>query len=45
MVDEADALNRIPLRLTDLQSLYQIVNYNLRDLLALGDQYCEYYPR
>ena len=41
MVDEADAWSRLPLRLSDLQALYRIVNFNLRDLLALADEYCE----
>lgn len=41
MINEADAWNRLPLRLSDLQALYRIVNFNLRDLLALADEYCE----
>jgi hypothetical protein len=41
MVDEADAWARLPLKLSDLQALYPIVNFNLRDLLALADEYCE----
>jgi hypothetical protein len=41
LVDEADAWDRLPIRLTDLKALYPIVNFNLRDLLALGDAYCE----
>lgn len=41
MVDEQDAWSRLPIRLEDLRSLYLIVNYNLRDLLALADEYCD----
>lgn len=41
LVDEDDAWKRLPIRLADLQDLYRIVNFNLRDLLALGDEYCE----
>jgi DNA-binding HxlR family transcriptional regulator len=41
MVDEQDAWSRLPLRLDDLRNLYLIVNYNLRDLLALADEYCD----
>ena len=28
--------------MVDLRTLYQIVNFNLRDLLALADEYCEH---
>jgi hypothetical protein len=41
MVDEADAWARLPLRLSDIQAPYRIVNFSLRDLLALSDEYCE----
>jgi hypothetical protein len=41
MVSEQDAWERLPIRLEDLRALYLIVNYNLRDLLAQADQYCE----
>lgn len=41
MTDEADAWTRLPLNLANLQALYPIVNFNLRDLLALADEYCE----
>jgi hypothetical protein len=42
MADESDVENRLPIRMADLRTLYQIVNFNLRDSLALADEYCEH---
>ncbi len=42
MEGELDAETRLPIRMEDLRQLYQIVNFNLRDLLALADEYCEH---
>jgi len=41
MSSEDDAWSRLPITLQDLQALYPILNFNLRDLLALADEYCE----
>ncbi len=32
----------LPITFDDLQRLYMIMNFNLRDLLSAADQYCEY---
>lgn len=41
-VNEADAEATLPVLITDIARLYPIINYNLRDLLALVDQYCKH---
>lgn len=40
--DSKKAEEELPIELEDLKHLYMIVNSNLRDLLALADEYCEY---
>jgi hypothetical protein len=41
-MDTADgAWEQLPITLDDLESLYLIVNYNLRELFAKADEYCE----
>ena len=42
MGDKDEVEGRLPIRMTDLRTLYQIVNFNLRDVLALADEYCEH---
>jgi hypothetical protein len=42
MVSEVDAERRLPIRMADIRALYQIVNFNLRDLLGLVDEFCEH---
>jgi hypothetical protein len=39
--DSKEVEAALPIRLYDLQSLYLIINYNLRDLLHYADEYCE----
>jgi hypothetical protein len=40
--DPSKAEEDLPIAIEDLQHLYWIVNCNLRDLLALADEFCEY---
>lgn len=40
--DAAATENALPIRLEDLTTLYKIINFNLRDLLNLADEYCEH---
>ncbi|WP_457350636.1 hypothetical protein [Roseateles sp. P5_D6] len=42
MKDSEEVERLLPLRMKDIEWLYQIVNFNLRDLLALADEYCEF---
>ena len=42
MGDESEIEDRLPIRMADVRTLYQIVNFNLRDVLALADEYCEH---
>lgn len=39
--DPGHAEQQLPIELDDLKHLYRIVNTNLRDLLALADEFCE----
>jgi hypothetical protein len=41
--DPAAAENNLPISLKDIESLYVILNFNLRDLLAQLDQYCKHH--
>ena len=41
-VDPKAAEEALPIRLQDLSTLYTIINFNLRDLLHLADEYCEH---
>ncbi|MDP3250979.1 MAG: hypothetical protein Q8M77_03615 [Hydrogenophaga sp.] len=41
--DPRRAEEDLPVEIEDLKHLYMIVNSNLRDLLALADEYCEFY--
>lgn len=36
------AEKRLPIRIQDLEKLYMAVNFNLRDLLGLADDFCEH---
>lgn len=40
--DSKRAEENLPVEIEDLKHLYMIVNSNLRDLLALADEYCEF---
>ena len=40
--DPAQAEKRLPLRIQDLEMLYVAVNFNLRDLLGVADDFCEH---
>lgn len=40
--DPEKAEHDLPIRIDDLKYLYRLVNANLRDLLGLADEYCEY---
>ncbi|HVW51820.1 MAG TPA: hypothetical protein VHC91_15745 [Trinickia sp.] len=40
--DAKEVERELPVALEDLELLYRIVNSNLRDLLALADEFCEY---
>lgn len=40
--DESEAEAALPVLIADITRLYPIINYNLRDLLALIDQYCKH---
>lgn len=40
--DASKAEDDLPIRIEDLKYLYRLVNLNLRDLLALADEFCEY---
>ena len=40
--DPVKAEHDLPIRIDDLKYLYHLVNANLRDLLGLADEYCEY---
>ncbi|MBC7405157.1 MAG: hypothetical protein H7252_05685 [Cytophaga sp.] len=40
--DIEKAENDLPIAFEDLRFLYRIVNFNLRDLLGLADEFCEY---
>lgn len=42
MKDEHEVEQNLPISLADLKHLYLIVNYNLRDLLSLADEYCDH---
>lgn len=40
--DPEKAEDELPISLDDIKHLYHIVNFNLRDLLALADEFCEF---
>lgn len=40
--NKVDVEITLPVLITDITRLYPIINYNLRDLLALVDQYCKH---
>lgn len=40
--DPTRAEHELPIQIEDLKYLYRLVNSNLRDLLGLADEYCEY---
>lgn len=40
--DPDNAEIELPIALEDMKHLYHIVNFNLRDLLALADEFCEF---
>ncbi|VVD31070.1 hypothetical protein [Paraburkholderia dioscoreae] len=40
--DPERAEDELPIALDDVKHLYHIVNFNLRDLLALADEFCEF---
>jgi hypothetical protein len=41
-LNKGDGEANLPILLDDINRLYPIINYNLRDLLALVDQYCKH---
>lgn len=41
-LDSSSNENGLPIRLCDLDRLYIAVNFNLRDMLGLADDYCEH---
>lgn len=40
--DPQRAEDELPITLEDLKFLYKVVNHNLRDLMGLADEFCEY---
>ncbi|KKB61111.1 hypothetical protein WM40_25075 [Robbsia andropogonis] len=40
--DPDKAEDELPISLDDIKYLYRLVNYNLRDLLGLADEFCEF---
>lgn len=41
-MDAASVEANLPIQIIDLQALYLIINFNLRDLLACADEYCDH---